>query len=462
MNANVEAATPNPLYPVEQVVEKVLALPEWTPVRLFGLLLPIWDVDATGIIGEEREYPFFEKIIERGIARAGLTSKAALVDFLGLDADLVERVLIALETVGSLVRIDGQFHLTPQAVRSVQEGKKYAPAQAHLKLYFEGYYSKPLPNAHYDNVIVLSQVEAEDFVQQQRGTTCPFYRLYSFRRWSPLAIKELALREDRAAYHVPIDMQQLSLLRVTPAYLPMYIAEVKKQTTPYYMAFTMAQDGRDQFFEQIVNNYAEILLPLSGKEKRDLTPVWEAWLKQQGLTNTHTELLDNGLWRATPSAESLHAPTCKLPLTALDTYHMEQGHFLHLWCENELARCQAALDQTLQVLKSQSDTAILPDILQSLRTSTSIDHLQTPPLEITDLLTRAKETGQEDLVQVLTSLTKEPEEATDINNTKATNDAADIHDTHDAPEHNAEKDTGESEAVNDAAQGEDKEEQTES
>src|SRR5579884_2986816 len=135
MNVHTEAATPTPLYPVEQVVAKVLALPDWTPVRLFGVLFPIWDVDATGIMGEEREYPFFEKIIERGIARAGLTSKAALADFLGLDPDLVERVLIALETAGSLVRIDGQFHLTPQAVRSVQEGKKYAPAQTHLKLY---------------------------------------------------------------------------------------------------------------------------------------------------------------------------------------------------------------------------------------------------------------------------------------------------------------------------------------
>jgi hypothetical protein len=418
MNANVEVATPAPLYPVEQVVEKVLALPEWTPVRIFGVLLPIWDVDATGITGEEREYPFFEKIIESGIARAGLTSKAALVDFLGLDPYLVERVLIALETAGSLVRIDGQFHLTPQAVRSVQEGKKYAPAQAHLKLYFEGYYSKPLPNAHYDSVTVLSQVEAEDFVQQRRETSCPFYRLYSFRRWSPLAIKELALREDRTAYHVPVDMQQLSLLRVTPSYLPMYIAEVRKQTTPYYMAFTAGQDGRDQFFEQIVNSYAEILLPLSGKEKRDLSPVWETWLNQQGLTNTCPELLENGLWRATISAEALRSPTCKLPLSALDTYHMEQGHFLHLWCENELVRCQAALDQTLQALKNQSDTMTLPDIQQSLRISTSIDHLQTPTLEIADLLARAKETDQEDLVTLLTRLTKKPEEMAETNDAK--------------------------------------------
>ena len=425
MNASVEAVAPvaAPLYSPEQVIEKVLALPEWTPVRLFSVLFPLWDVDAVGLQGEEREYPFFEKIIERGIAQAGLTSEAALADFLGLDLDLVEHVLVSLEAAGSLVRIDGQFHLTPQTVRSVQEGKKYVPAQTHLKLYFEGYYAKPLTNAHYDGVTILSQVEAEDFVQKQRKTQRPFYRLYSFRRWSPLAIKELALREDRAAYHVPEGMGQLSLLRVTPAYLPMYIVEVRKQSTPYYMVFTAVQSGRDQFLEHIVNTYAEILLPLSGREKRDLSPVWETWLKKQGITNTRTELLDNGLWRATIPAEELHSPTCKLAVSALDTYHMEQGHFLHLWCENELLRCQAALDQTLQALKSLSEDATLPEIQKVLRTSTSIDHLQTPTLEIADLLARAKETSMSEQVQLLTRLTKEPEGVANTTEQNAEKDA---------------------------------------
>src|SRR5690349_10923113 len=103
----------------EQIVEKVLALPDWTPVRLFGILFPLWDVDAVGIRGEAQPYPFFEKIIERGIVQTGLVSEAMLADFLGLEPDLVERVLASLEVAGRLVRIDGQFHLTSLAVKSV-------------------------------------------------------------------------------------------------------------------------------------------------------------------------------------------------------------------------------------------------------------------------------------------------------------------------------------------------------
>lgn len=157
-----------------------------------------------------------------------------------------------------------------------------------MKLYFEGYYARPLPNAYYNTTVqTLSQVQAEDFVQAQRETPCPFYRLYSFRRWSPLAIKELALREDRAEYHIPAAMEQISLLRVTPAYLPMYIVEATKQSTSYYMVFTAAQQGRDEFFEKFVNSYAEILLPISNKDKPDSTQIWEAWHKEPA--NMETE-----------------------------------------------------------------------------------------------------------------------------------------------------------------------------
>jgi hypothetical protein len=252
----------------EQVVEQVLALADWTPVRLFGILLPLWDVDVVGVRGEEQPYPFFEKIIERGIAQTGLVSGAMLADFLGLEPDLVERVLVSLEEADRLVRIDGQFHLAPLAVKSVQEGKKYVPTRTHLKLYFEGFYSKPLPNIYYDGVQILSEREAEDFVSERRGTDCPFYRLYSFQRWTPLAIKELTLRDDRTDYHVSADMEQIALLRVTPAYLPLYIVEARKhlvENTPYYMVFSAAQDGRDTFLENLVNSYAEIALPLSGQ-----------------------------------------------------------------------------------------------------------------------------------------------------------------------------------------------------
>jgi hypothetical protein len=339
MNVNVENhAEIRPLATSEQIVEKVLALPDWTPVRLFGILFPLWDVDVVGARGEEQPYPFFERIIERAIVQTGLVSEVMLADFLGLESDLVERVLTSLEAAGRLVRIDGQFHLAPLAVKSVQEGKKYVPARMYLKLYFEGFYSKPLPDTYYDGVKIFSQMEAEDFVEQQRGTGCPFYRLYSFQRWSPLAIKELALREDRTEYHVPADMEQIALLRVTPAYLPLYIVEARKkliENTPYYMVFSAAQDERDTFLENLVNSYSEIMLPLSGQERLDFTALWEEWQKEQGLTSAHIERLENGPWRATIPAGILRDKASKVSCSDLGKYHIKRGYFLQLAGEDE-------------------------------------------------------------------------------------------------------------------------------
>jgi len=322
----------------ELIVENVQALPDWTPVRLFGILFPLWDVDAVGVRGEEQPYPFFEKIIERGIAQTGLVSGAMLTDFLGLEPALVERVLVSLEAAGRLVRIDGQFHLAPLAVKSVQEGKKYVPIRTHLKFYFEGFYSKPLPNTHYDDVRLLSELEAEDFVSERCGTDCPFYRLYSFQRWTPLAIKELALREDRTDYHIPADMEQIALLRVTPAYLPLYIVEARKhlvENTPYYMVFSAAQDGRDTFLENLVNAYAEIMLPLSGQEPLDFAALWAEWQKEQGLSSAHIERLENGPWRATIAADEMRSEASKINASDLDKYHLKRGYFLHLSGEDE-------------------------------------------------------------------------------------------------------------------------------
>lgn len=339
MNVNVETPVATRLFATpEQIVEKVLALPDWTPVRFLGILFPLWDVDVVGICGEEQPYPFFERIIERAIAQTGLVSEAMLADFLRLEPDLVERVLVSLEASGRLVRIDGQFHLASLAVKSVQEGKKYVPFKTYLKLYFEGFYSKPLPNTHYDGVKILSEMEAADFITERRGTDCPFYRLYSFQRWTPLAIKELALREDRTEYHVPADMEQIALLRVTPAYLPLYIVEARKrlvEDTPYYMVFSAIQDGRDTFLENLVNAYAEIMLPLSGQVPLDFPAMWAEWQKAQALSTAHIERLENGPWRATIPTDELCSEASKISASDLGSYHMKRGYFLQLAGEDE-------------------------------------------------------------------------------------------------------------------------------
>jgi hypothetical protein len=338
MNVSIENPATRPFATPEQIVEKVLALPGWTPVRLLGILFPLWNVDVVGIRGEEQPYPFFEKIIERAIAQTGLVSEVMLADFLGLAPDLVERVLISLEASGRLVRIDGQFHLASLAVKSVQEGKKYVPIRTYLKLYFEGFYSKPLPNAYYDGVKILSEMEAADFVTERRETDCPFYRLYSFQRWTPLAIKELALREDRTEYHVPADMEQIALLRVTPAYLPLYIVEARKQfveDTPYYMVFSAAQDGRDTFLENLVNAYAEVMLPLSGQEPLDFPAMWAEWQTEQSLATVHIERLENGPWRAMIPANELRSVASKISASDLGSYHMKRGYFLQLVGKDE-------------------------------------------------------------------------------------------------------------------------------
>lgn len=388
-----------PIYDPVQAIEKVLALPDFTPVRFFAVLFPLWAADVSEVQEQGLPYTFIEKYVERAIAEAWFNTPRLIADFYGLDVHLVEKVVTSLETSGHLVYANGVVRLTPLGARSVSDGKKYVPQNGHRKLYCEGFYSRPLPRVHYQNVSLLSVEEATALAQSDNKGGYAFQRLYSFHPWNAQFVVELAWRPDKAAYNVPDEVVHLAPLSVDVAYLPLYIIEARKQfsqSDSYYVVCSNIPGLRDEYFESLVNAYPEILLPLHGQEKHNAYRLWEDWIKGLGLADVRPKQLANGLWQVALPADTLQAEEGKLSLDMLGTYHLENGYFLQIWCEDELVRCNAALDRTLQALKDREDAVTLEDVRAILQRFST--QLHTPELELTDLRVRAEETEMQALL----------------------------------------------------------------
>jgi hypothetical protein len=395
-----------PLYTPQRAIEKILALPDFMPVRLFAVLFPLWEVEVSGRYEQGRPYELIEKYIERGMVEAQLTTPHDLAEFFGLQESLVEKVLNFLETIMHVTRQNGRLVPTPLAWQSVQAGEKYIPKETRRKLYFDGFRSQPLTSAHYHRVRILSPYEA-DTLSDSYQAGYQFQRLYSFAGWNPQAVSELGQQSDRAEYNVPDEVHHLTQLNLNNAYLPMYIIETRRRaapTTPYYVVYTRIRNLRDEFFERLINSSPEMRKPLYNEFEHPVNELWRKWLSEMGVTDVAARQLANGLWRVTLTPQALRSSQVRLNVASIGTYHLERGYFLHIWCDDEPLRRRAVLDRIIKILKSRKHAATQQDIqelLQRFRVQ-----LQVSDCTLSDLLERARETGMSDLVKQLDEFSK--------------------------------------------------------
>jgi hypothetical protein len=395
-----------PLYAPQRAIEKILALPNFTPVRLFAVLFPLWEVEVSGRYEQGRPYELIEKYIERGIVEAQLTTPHDLAEFLGLQEILVEKVLNFLETIMHVTRQNGRLVPTPLARQSVMEGKKYIPKETRRKLCFDGFRSRPLTSAHYHRVRILSPYEAEALTER-RQVGYQFQRLYSFGGWNPQAVINLGQQSDRSKYNVPDEVHHLTPLNLNNAYLPMYIIETRRKAapdTPYYVVYTRIRDLRDEFFEDLINSSPEMSRALYSEFAHPVNELWRKWLSEMGLSDVPARQLASGLWRVTLTPQALRSSQVKLSVASIGTYHLERGYFLHIWCDDEPLRRRAALDRILKILNSRKRTTNLQDIQELLQRFAA--QLQVSDCTLPDLLERARETKLSEMVKQLEEFSK--------------------------------------------------------
>ena len=135
------------LYSQQRALETVQALEDFSPVRIFSVLFPLWEVEIIGTQRRSRHYELVEHIVSRSIAQGQLCSTTEIATFLGMTERHVEKALVFLRQVGHLRGSDGSLALTQLGRESLAAGVSYRELETRRKLYFDAFWSHPLPRS---------------------------------------------------------------------------------------------------------------------------------------------------------------------------------------------------------------------------------------------------------------------------------------------------------------------------
>jgi hypothetical protein len=153
-----------------------------------------------------------------------------------------------------------------------------------------------------------------------------------------------------------------------------------------------------------VNNSLEIRRSLQAEQRVEkVQDLWSNWLKSKGLVSFQPERDRNGLWRLVLPARVFRSSQANFSEAEIGTYHIEQGYFVQIWCDDEHTRLHAALDRTLKMIQASRQTVTqerIQDMLQQMA-----EQLQIVPPPPREIYPRAKEKNLDsDLLEILQSM----------------------------------------------------------
>lgn len=398
------------LYRPQSVLDEAQKIPGLTLVCLHAILVPLWRVELEGTFNEQKPYALLEKYVEHGIFDGKLQTIEELSAFFGIDPRLIAKVLDFLQTIEHVQCEQGRWFLRPLGEQSLREGQKHIPKKSRQEFLFEAFRGLPLMREHYEKMQIYTEQEAGELVNAyesgRRGYRCQ--RLYSFHTWNESAVEGLARRSDRDQYNLRMELSGVHRVgqgQPEQVYLPLYLVEARKQNSqPVYLAYSRIRGRRDQFFEGIANNYPDIRQSLAataevGQQHKDY---WSRWLERQGLAGVRPLYMPNGIWQLNLEANLFHRPNPPLAIDQIGTYHLEDGHFLYIWCDDVEIRRYAALDRTLRLIERYKKTITEREVEKNLQLFS--EQLATRQLDLDDLKRRAKETDRTALLGVIDAL----------------------------------------------------------
>lgn len=402
MTESAERTSSPLLYSPQRALETVQAIDGLTPVRLFSVHMPLWEVEIAGTVRRSRPYELIEHFLERGIAAGQLRSVAELAGFFGLESNLVDKALAFLRQIGHVQGQDGTLSLSQLGTQSLQDGVSYTVMETRRKLYFEAFHLHPLPQEHY-RLRVLSEAEAITHPDRH------FLRVFSFQPWRAEALTALAQRPDRARWNLPEEVQKPKDEAVARAYLPMYIVEARERAAgghfgTRYVVLTRIRALRDEFFERVVNSEPDLLDPLYAEAEPNVQALMEERLSDWDLESRYVRLIQHApdAWRATIAPEALLSPRARLTLTDVGQYQFVRGYCLQVWCDDPTLRREAALDQALVVIARWRRPTTHETVSQLLETLAA--RLQTRELGLADLREHAAVRGDTNVLVNLEEL----------------------------------------------------------
>ncbi len=110
-------------------------------------------------------------------------------------------------------------------------------------------------------------------------------------------MEELASRPDRAAYNLPLGLEDVRVLSASDGYLPAYLVETDGGDL---LAFTKVHSGRDMFLEDACRQATGVRNLLDEPAGASPSQIWREWaadVRRPGVAMIAE--LESGLWRAT-------------------------------------------------------------------------------------------------------------------------------------------------------------------
>ncbi|KAB8162219.1 hypothetical protein FH609_024460 [Streptomyces sp. 3MP-14] len=330
-------------FPEERVLEHAAFGEGVVPLRLHGLLLPVWEVEVEADITEGEKFSLLERFLARGLRHGGLHGIDELTAFFALDRALVAQAVRALTAIGHVREEGGRLTLTGLGQRSVDDDTRYVlTRQDRRKLYFEALSSVPLQKPHYDQetVSLLSEEELGRLVGDGKGPR--FTPLFVSRSFDPAALDDLNRRRDRARYNLPVAMDRMRTLDSRLVYLPLYVVSARGRLLAYGQAGAgAAHDGE---LSDLLTKAPSVAMTLENEqiedEERTLKGI-ENWLHRHGLPPTAPER-EGGTWRISLPPEAFRDEH-KLSLSRIGSYQIVGARFFRLWCGDENHRKRALL-----------------------------------------------------------------------------------------------------------------------
>ncbi|WP_410596474.1 hypothetical protein [Amycolatopsis sp. lyj-23] len=335
-------------YPEERALEDAAFGQGLTPLHVFAVLLPVWQVEVRATTTDGRPYELIDRYLERGIAEAGLGTTAELAAFFALDHALVDRALRVLHRIGHLEVRDGRLALTELGLRSQRDRVCYVVRREdRRKLYFDGFRSAPLSRPYYDADVVtfltVGEIPAATANEKYR-TYRMLHTSHGFRTGAPA---ELAGRADRDHYNLPVRIDRPEILdRPECVYLPVFVVRAAETSGRLrHLVYSQAADVADPELGTLCETTPEIAGVLeSDAHTADAEARITGWLRNQGLEDCAPVRTAQGGWRVVLPAGSFR-PDGPVPLAKLGSFAVLKTDLVHVWCVDRGTRERAFLDR---------------------------------------------------------------------------------------------------------------------
>nr|BFE57727.1 hypothetical protein GCM10020063_022530 [Dactylosporangium thailandense] len=382
------------IYPATRAVEHAVALPGVRPLRLFAVLWPLWQIEASAQVYDGQDFELIDHFVLRALHEGGIHDRSGLAGFLGLPPGIVERCLAFLVAIQLVADEGGRLRVRELGRRSLRDGLRYVPTTSRLKVLIERQSGRPLPRPYYDGAVPV--LDVPEVAEEQLGDRTRFRPLFTAAPYDPQALPRLAERADRAEFNLPAQLRNLRQEGVREGYLPCYLIET---TEGRILAYTGVAEHRDPFLERVcADSSVEHLI--EAEDAGDPGRIWRAWLGRSTVFSGGRLDEHGGRWRVMMPAGAF-GESPRLSPSRVGAYQFWDNHFIQIWCGDAAVRRTALLDRALGVATLPAVTT-LPDFQTRIRHLA--EALEVPEVSVAELRRHAGRTGDARRLQSLDAL----------------------------------------------------------